>query len=149
MFTAQIAEKDLRTISHWAKKLEQFPFWGKAALEELLATEFRVGVYLDADTFPVAYASITPEGTPDGCDRGALWFDHLYVDEHVRGRGLVDILFRSQLDYVRRYPKRRILCVPMDVYVAAFWERRGWQKYRDALHAPLGVYELPRVCVGS
>lgn len=137
---------DVDVLTQWATKLRSL-CWGKDELdplEQLKRAEFRLCAYVPECSIPIAFASITPEGSPDDYDDGELWFDHLFVEEGFRRRGVVKPLYEKQLEYVRAHPGRRVLRAPWDPTVVEFSKKRGWRKEREVLITPFGVYGLPR-----
>lgn len=139
-----IADWDTEIMRTWAERLQESMFWDADAHDELLAAEFRIGAFVSTQRHPVAYASITPHGSPDHEGDGELWFDHLLITEEARGRNIMRELYERQIGYVRRFPNRRVFRTPMSSHVVEFSKRRGWVFNREAPRMPYGVFELPR-----
>jgi GNAT superfamily N-acetyltransferase len=140
-----IGTEDKETLARWAEKLR--PQWGDNALDQLMCAEHRIGAYLPDEKYPVGFAGITPDGGPNDLDRGAMWFDFLYVEPRHRGRRLQEVLYdHGQIPYAKGHSGRRILRIPLSPAVVKFSTARGWKKVRDLPDTSYinGVYELPR-----
>ena len=140
-----IEPSETEILALWAEKLR--PIWGEHVLEEIQEAECRICAYLPERELLIGFASITPYGSPDGCDEGQMWLDHLFVEPEHRRIGVQEILYdNGQLPYIRNMSSRRALRVPLSPSVVKFSTGRGWRKERDLPGTPykFGVYELPR-----